>query len=117
MSRKKPPSPLPPLPDELAYLWAFYLRLARRRQAGMSANPLTYAELEAFERKALVRFTAWEADLLMRVDDAVLAAWAGERPAPKPAQGEPVEVSDPQNVKALFRGLATRKRLERAAKP
>ena len=26
--------------------------------------------------QALVTFTAWEADLLMRLDDAVLAAWA-----------------------------------------
>jgi hypothetical protein len=97
---------------ELRYLWDFYGRLSRRRQAGMAANPLTYCELEAFERKALVHFSAWEADLLMRVDDAVITVWAGQITKPKgrekTADGA-IPVSNPTGLKALFRGLMGRK--------
>lgn len=82
----------------------------------MAPNPITYLELEAFERKALVRFTAWETDLLMRVDDAVLAAIAGEKPITASTKSEPVPASDPKGVKALLRGIATQKRVQAEAK-
>ena len=80
----------------------------------MVANPLTYTELEAFERKALYSFTAWEAEMLMRLDDAVLAVWAGQMPKPKPKvmpNGE-IPVSNVKGVRALFQGLMARKRAE-----
>jgi hypothetical protein len=77
----------------------------------MAANPLTYAELEAFERKALVRFSAWEADLLMRLDDAVLSIWAGQS-KPKggkaPAKNGEIPVDNPKAIGSLFRGIAAR---------
>lgn len=82
----------------------------------MAANPLTYTELEAYERKALVKFTAFETDLLMRVDDAVMAAWAGDRPKPNTKEPAAIPASDTSAVRAIFRGLATQKRLEREAK-
>ncbi|MGA0604856.1 phage tail assembly chaperone [Phenylobacterium sp. VNQ135] len=117
VQRKKKPDPLPPFPDELDWLWGQYLRLSRRRQSGMGANPISYSEIEAYERKALVTFTAWESDLLMRVDDAVLDALAGEaRKSPPSDKSEPVPVSDTNSVKAIFRGLATQKRVEKEAK-
>lgn len=83
----------------------------------MAANPLTYSELEAFERKALVRFTAWETDLLMRVDDVVLAAWAGEQGAATntPTVANDVEeypAHDVANIRAMVRSRAAAIRLK-----
>lgn len=82
----------------------------------MAANPLTFLEMEAFERKTLVSLSAWEADLIMRLDNAVLDAIAGNS-ANAPARtsdGEPappleVTPDDTQGARALFRGLAARK--------
>lgn len=116
ISRKKKPDPLPDLPDEAAYLWVHYQRLSRRRSAGMGANPISFLELEAYERKSLIDFTAFETDLLMRVDDAVLGAWAGERPASGKPESSSIPSDDAQGVRSLFRGIATQKRAERDIK-
>lgn len=100
---------------ELDYLWVFYNRLSRRRQSGMSSNPLTYTELEAFERKALVTFRAWETDLLMRIDDAVLAAWSGKnKPVRTPTNGG-VEyaANDIVNLREMVRSRALATKLAR----
>jgi hypothetical protein len=103
---------MPGFPEGLEYLWDHFLKLARRRQIGMAAGPLTYLELEAYERKALVRLSAWETALIMRIDDAVLTVWAGNR-KPKPTgDAEPVAIptSDVTGMRSLFRGLATFKK-------
>ena len=86
----------------------------------MVANPLTYTELEAFERKALVRFSAWETDLLMRVDDAVMASWAEQAPKPKPKgvekNGE-IPMSNTTGIRALFQGFKARKNADLNKRP
>jgi hypothetical protein len=109
---------LPEFPDELDYLWGHFVRLSGRRQSGMGANPLTYQEVEAYERKSLARLSAWDVSVIMRLDDAVLGVWArNHKSAPKPdAPAEPIPANDTVNMKAMFRGLATAKRLELAAK-
>jgi hypothetical protein len=109
---------MPEAPDDLQYLWEHFVRLSGRRQNGMAANPITYQEVEAYERKALVRLSAWETDLLMRLDAAVLAVWAGNRnPAARPDEpNEPIPAENVKGLKALFRGLAIRK-ASKAAKP
>ena len=81
----------------------------------MAANPLTFVEMEAFERKALVSFSAWEADLIMRLDDAILDVFA--RNAPKPSgrakaadEPEGIPITDTKSVKGLLRGIAKARR-------
>jgi hypothetical protein len=109
---------LPEFPEELEHLWRHFVRLSGRRQAGMAANPITYQEVEAYERKSLARLTAWEVGVIMRLDDAVLGVWANnQKPAPKPdAPADPIPANDTVNMKAMFRGLATAKRSELAAR-
>lgn len=97
----------PPPPEELQWLWMHYQRLSRRRQAGMGPNPISFLEIEAYERKALVRFSAWETELLTDLDDVVVrhALQKIERnnTTSKPGQ---VPANNPKAVKAMFRGLA-----------
>lgn len=88
----------------------------------MASNPLTYSELEAYERKSKVCFRAWEVDLIMDLDDVVLAGWAeqsapatappGKKPAPHEAG--PIPASNTGAVKAMLQSLAARKRHEAA---
>ncbi|MFA5567950.1 MAG: hypothetical protein WC972_04805 [Trueperaceae bacterium] len=77
----------------------------------MDINPITYAELDAFCRRMLIEPSVWEADLIMRLDDAALSAMrGGSRPAPKPTDPpEAVPVENVSGLKALFRGLAVKK--------
>lgn len=91
--------------------------LDRRRSVGMAPNPISYQELEAFERKSLLTLTAWEAETLLRVDDAFLnMATKVAKPPSQATKSEPIPASDAQGVKALFRGLATQKRVQAEAK-
>lgn len=120
-SKGRKPAEIPDYPDELDYVWQWYTRLSRRRQSGMAANPITYEAIEAFERKALVHVPAWECDLLMRLDDAVMVALnppKGETlsPSGKPRapsqqsdEGMMVSVHDTAGVRAVMRGLAAKK--------
>lgn len=99
--------PLPEFPELLIWLWQQFGRLSKRRHDG---GPLTYSEIEAYERKALITFTAWEADLLMRLDDTVLAVWSGKGGADKPATVEgatdQIPVSDVRSLKEMVRARA-----------
>lgn len=75
----------------------------------MASNPLTYSELEAYERKALVRLSAWETDLIMRLDTAVLATWAGSVSAPTTQadrEAEGIPVTDVASLKVAMRARA-----------
>ena len=81
--------------------------MARRRQSGMAANPISYADIEAFERKTLQTFSAWETDLIVRIDDTILGAM---RPPPdSPAETE-ADVKDPKAVRGLLSGIRDRMR-------
>lgn len=77
----------------------------------MDLNPISYAELDAFCRRTLIEPSVWEADLIMRLDDAALSAMrGGSKPAPKPSDPpEAVPVENVSGLKALFRGLAVKK--------
>lgn len=78
---------------------------------GMAANPLTWQELDAFCRRSRIDLTAWEADLIFRLDDVVLGVFAKSRPASNPKTVEPAQipVDNVGGLKGLFRGLAVRK--------
>lgn len=79
----------------------------------MGANPITYESIEAFERKMLVRIPPWETELLMRIDDAVLVASQEKAPKHDPkAPPEPIPADNVKGLKALFRGLAVKKKAQ-----
>lgn len=85
----------------------------------MAANPITFHDIEAYCRLTLTELSAWEVDVLCRVDDAVLAARA-ETERRKNARSEEtaeIPVSDVKGVRSLFRGIATRKRVENQQAP
>lgn len=79
----------------------------------MAPNPISHQEIEAFSRLRRIDLTAWEVDLLCRMDDAVLTAWSGDRPKPKPKTPEagPVDipVSNPSGIAGMLRGIAVKK--------
>lgn len=86
----------------------------------MDLNPISYAELDAFCRRTLIEPSAWEADLIMRLDDAALAAMRGASPgsagpkevalAGRSAAVETVAVDNVVEMKAMLtaRAMATR---------
>lgn len=96
------------LPAEVEYLWQWFVALSDTRQAGMAANPLTFSEIEAFGRLTLNRPTAWEVDVLRRLDRAVLGVWAANKATP--TSGEPeveaVPIEDTAGMTDMFRNLA-----------
>jgi hypothetical protein len=84
----------------------------------MGVNPISYQEIEAFCRLCLVDLTAWEVDLLVRLDDAAIRAINGEAPKPPPKTDEPlgpIPVSDVKAIKGLFRGIAASRAASKAA--
>lgn len=98
---------------ELEPVWRWFCRLSARRQAGMAANPLTYQELEAFERKNLVCLSAWQADLIMRLDDAVLAVWNQKAlRTGSDNQTTDIPVSDVEGIRAMVKARAAQRRME-----
>lgn len=83
----------------------------------MAANPISYTELEAYERKALVTLSAWETDLIMRLDDTVLDVRAANAKTKTPdAEGSAgVDINDRGAVRGLLSGI--RDRLAAKKKP
>jgi hypothetical protein len=84
----------------------------------MAANPITYEAIDAFSRRTCMDLSAWETDLIVRIDDAILAIIAEQ--AAKPAEndasgqsgGSQIPVSNPRGIRDLFRGIARRKAQE-----
>lgn len=74
----------------------------------MAANPITYLELEAYERKALNPLPAWETALVMRLDRTIRATLTAEEKNDKPGADTLVSVNDRTGVKNLLRGLGER---------
>lgn len=65
---------LPPFPRALAYLWAAYLRMRRRKAAGFNGpNPLEWPDVDAFVRCSAVDLRPWEIELIERIDDLFLS--------------------------------------------
>ena len=67
----------PPFPGALLYLWQAYLRLARRRgSGGVGANPIGFADIDAFVRLTGIRLAPWEVEMLEELDDMQRAEFA-----------------------------------------
>ena len=71
-------------PEATEHLWCWFLEISRRRSGGgFGANPISYAEVEAWARLTHTRPSALEVEWIMDLDDARAAA-AAARPAPSP---------------------------------
>lgn len=67
------------IPPAGQQLWDTYLQLDASRQSGMSAQPITLHDLDAWGRLYGVRMTPWELDTLIQLDKAALARAAEAR--------------------------------------
>lgn len=74
----------------------------------MAVGPITYSEIEAYDRLTHAQLTAWQVQLIRRLDIAERA-----KTTPGSGKGE-VSARDGQAVTALFRGLAAGKKREAA---
>lgn len=83
----------------------------------MTSNPLTYLELEAFERKTAREQSVWEVELIMRLDDAVRGVNVKDAPKPSASPDQPaaVDAADVKGVRSLFLGLAARRAASQTA--
>ena len=78
----------PPLPPLAARAWSAYLELDRTRSVGMhSAGPITFAEIEAYDRMAGVGLTPLDVHLIRVADDAFMTEVAERlRPTTTPPE-------------------------------
>jgi hypothetical protein len=66
----------PKCPDELSYLWLVWNELHAARSSGMVPNPISWTEIEAYQRVLGEPLTAWEARTVRSVDNAYMKAVA-----------------------------------------
>jgi hypothetical protein len=59
----------PPLPLELEHVWYAFCRLNARRRSGFSAEPIAWADLDAFVRLTGARLAPFEIQLIEMLDD------------------------------------------------
>lgn len=60
------------IPDEARGLWESFFALSAARRSGMSAQPLTYTDLDAWCRLTGTTLTPWELETLTIMDAAAL---------------------------------------------
>ncbi|WP_420213849.1 phage tail assembly chaperone [Janthinobacterium fluminis] len=63
----------PPLPYELAHIWEWFVQLNRKRQNGMALNPLSSAEILAWQRRHRLDIEPFEHAALDRLDALYLS--------------------------------------------
>jgi hypothetical protein len=61
------------LPYELAYIWKWFQRLSWKRESGMGVNPLTSAEILAWQRRHRLQFEPFEESIIDRLDALYLS--------------------------------------------
>lgn len=105
---------LPPLPEELAYLWEAYLRLRKRAPAGFAGpQPVGWLDLHAFTQLSGVRLTPWEIGVIEAIDDIYLQP--SQKPAPPngPAMKAAAVATDGAGVRAILGGIGKRRVFKR----
>jgi len=75
----------------------------------MAANPISYAEIEAYSRLMKLRITPFETTLLRHLDMAALASAPKPKKAGEPEVRNAVSPDDVEGVKGLFRGFNARR--------
>jgi hypothetical protein len=56
------------MPTSLAYIWGWFVKLHGTRQIGVSASPITFAEIYAFCKLYSVIMKEWEIDVITKLD-------------------------------------------------
>lgn len=64
----------PQCPPALAYLWSIYVRLRRRCAPSMGKARVLFTDMLAFQQVTGTRLAPWEANVIERLDDAMLEA-------------------------------------------
>lgn len=77
----------------------------------MAANPISYQEIEAYSRLMRVDFTAFEVDLIGRLDQAVLAIWNKQSGAAPNEAAETIPISDTAALREMVRSTAAAHRM------
>lgn len=101
---------MPPCPDALAHLYVAFVDLVGTRSRGFATGPISFREIDAYDRRMQTGFSAWDARLIRRLDTATQAVAAG------------VSTSKPQTdvggLKAMLRGIvAAKAQAAKASKP
>lgn len=89
-------------PDELSYLWDWYIDLHRRRgHDGFSGRrvAITYREIAAWSKLTGAEVEPWEVRVICWVDDMVLASGR------KDVEGTS-QIRDPERIKQMLFGPA-----------
>lgn len=68
-----------PPPSAVMAVWETFLLLASTRRTGMSAQPLTMVDIEAYCRMANIRLSPWEFETIIALDAVAMAAAAKTR--------------------------------------
>ncbi len=59
---------IPDMPQSLAYLWVWFIKLHNSRSIGMVINPISFQEILAFCQLYKVIMLEWEVDLICELD-------------------------------------------------
>lgn len=73
----------PPLPAALSHVWGWFIELSRARTVGMAANPITWADMDAWSRLTQARPTPFEVSLIQDLDACLLGVVRENKPRPK----------------------------------
>lgn len=72
------------LPDGCAPLWRIFLHLhGRRGSSGFGPSPISYSEIDAYQRVTRQELAAWEINAIIAADDAYFASMP--KPKAKPS--------------------------------
>ncbi|WP_425376508.1 phage tail assembly chaperone [Shinella granuli] len=101
------------LPREAEHIWEWFIELDRARQVGMVANPIPFAEIQAFAALNGVVMLPWEVRALRSLDYALLSArkppaGKGKKAAEERDPDVVVSVKDGAGITALMKGLGAK---------
>ncbi|MET4683743.1 phage tail assembly chaperone [Brevundimonas faecalis] len=96
---------LPPFPAALGHVWWCYSQLAGTRPVAPVVAPISYVEIEAFNRSTAAALAPWDVRLIRRIDDHVRAIVLGEA-----NPSSQISVSDGKGVAGMLRGMAALKK-------
>lgn len=66
----------PVLPDACVELWGIFTELHACRNSGFGPAPITFADIDAFQRVSGIRLEPWELAAIRRADAAYLESYA-----------------------------------------
>jgi hypothetical protein len=69
------------VPELVSHVWDYFLELHHRRgNNGYGHVPLTFLEIEAWERKTKRKLDLWELKAILAIDDAYIASLVKKPP-------------------------------------